>query len=348
MLACLGMFALAGCSSSIPSGAATAGSAEPTERDWYSVYFTQPGNPAMRGYRGGPDQHLAEAIQAARLSVDVAVLDLDLWSLRDALIAAHRRGVAVRLVVDSDYLDGKEIQEIREAGIPVLGDRREGLMHNKFAVIDRSEVWTGSMNYTVSEAYRNNNNLVRLRSPRLAEDYTAEFDEMFVEDLFGPGSPANTPHPVFSVEGVRVEVYFSPDDGVTQQMVELVSSAAESVYFLAYSFTSDDLAEALLERHQAGVEVAGVMETRQVESNTGSDYERFRAEGIDVRLDGNPDNMHHKVLIIDGQIVVTGSFNFSRSAEERNDENTLVLHDPQLAVLYLGEFEKVFSEAQGR
>jgi phosphatidylserine/phosphatidylglycerophosphate/cardiolipin synthase-like enzyme len=312
------------------------------------VYFTQPGDPAMLGYRGGPDQHLADAIQAARLSVDLAVLDLDLWSLRDVLIDAHRRGVAVRLVVESDYLAGKEIQEIREAGIPVLGDRREGLMHNKFAVIDRAEVWTGSMNYTVSEAYRNNNNLIRLRSPRLAENYTAEFDEMFADDLFGPGSPANTPHPVFSVEGVQLEVFFSPDDGVTQQLVELVSRAEESVYFLAYSFTSDDLAGALIERHQSGVEVAGVMEARQVESNTGSEYERLRAEGIDVRLDGNPDNMHHKVLIIDGQIVVTGSFNFSRSAEERNDENTLVVHAPQLAALYLDEFEEVFSEAQNR
>jgi phosphatidylserine/phosphatidylglycerophosphate/cardiolipin synthase-like enzyme len=348
MLACLGMIVLAGCSSPASSGTATAGPAEAHAGDWYSVYFTQPGNPAMRGYRGGPDQHLADAIKVARLTVDLAVLDLDLWSLRDALIDAHRRGVAVRLVVDSDYLAGKEIQEIREAGIPVLGDRREGLMHNKFAVIDRAEVWTGSMNYTVSEAYRNNNNLIRLRSPRLAEDYTAEFDEMFIDDLFGPGSPANTPHPVFSVEGVRVEVYFSPDDGVTRQLVELVSDAEESVYFMAYSFTSDDLARALLERHQAGVEVAGVMEARQVESNTGSDYERLRAEGIDVRLDGNPDNMHHKLLIIDGQIVVTGSFNFSRSAEERNDENILVVHAPQLAALYLGEFEEVFSEAQNR
>ena len=95
--------------------------------------------------------------------------------------------------------------------------------------------------------------------------------------------------------------------------------------FLAYSFTSDDLTAALLERYQTGVDVAGVMEARQVESNTGSDYERLRAAGIDVRLDGNPDNMHHKVLIIDGQTVVTGSFNFSRSAEERNDENSLVM-----------------------
>jgi phosphatidylserine/phosphatidylglycerophosphate/cardiolipin synthase-like enzyme len=348
VLVCLAALALAGCEDQGLSSVPMAELTRPLAGDWYSVYFTQPGNPAMQGYRGGPDQNLADAIGKARLSVDVAVLDLDLWSLRDALIAAHRRGVAVRLVVESDYLDGKEIQELRQAGIPVLGDRREGLMHNKFAVIDRAEVWTGSMNHTVSESYRNNNNLIRLHSSRLAEDYTAEFEEMFDDDLFGPGSPANTPYPAFSVNGAQVKVYFSPDDGVTQRLVELILSAEESVYFLAYSLTSDDLAEALLERHQAGVEIAGVMEARQVESNTGSDYDRLRVAGIDVRLDGNPDNMHHKVLIIDGQTVVTGSFNFSRSAEERNDENTLVLRDPEIAALYLREFEAVYSEAQNR
>lgn len=300
----------------------------------------------MRGYRGGPDRELAQAIESARLSVDVAVLDLDLWSVRDALIAAHRRGVSVRMVVESEYLAGKELQEIQDAGIPVLGDRREGLMHNKFVVIDRAEVWTGSMNYTVSEAYRNNNNLIRLRSPVLAENFTTEFEEMFVDDLFGPGSPANTPHPAFSVDGIQVEVYFSPDDGVTQHLAALISKAEESVYFLAYSFTSDALTAALLERHAAGVDVAGVMEARQVESNVGSDYDLLREAGIDVRLDGNPDNMHHKVLIIDREVVVTGSFNFSRSAEERNDENSVVLHDPRIAALYLAEFEQVFRDAQ--
>jgi phosphatidylserine/phosphatidylglycerophosphate/cardiolipin synthase-like enzyme len=348
MLICLAAFALAGCGQPVHQGAATSEQPQSGATGWYSVYFTRPGDPLARGYRGGPDQHLAEAIETARLSVDVAVLDLDLWSLRDALIAAQRRGVAVRMVVESDYLDSKEIQEIRDAGIPVLGDRREGLMHNKFAIIDRAEVWSGSMNYTVSEAYRNNNNLIRLRSRPLADDYTAEFEEMFVDDLFGPGSPANTPHPEFSVDGSQIEVYFSPDDGVAQRLVELILSAEESVYFLAYSFTSDDLAAALLERNQADIHIAGVMEARQVESNTGSEYERLRAAGIDVRLDGNPDNMHHKVLVIDGAIVVTGSYNFSRSAEERNDENTLVLHDPQIAALYLEEFEKVFSGAQNR
>jgi phosphatidylserine/phosphatidylglycerophosphate/cardiolipin synthase-like enzyme len=230
----------------------------------------------------------------------------------------------------------------------VLGDRRESLMHNKFTVIDRQEVWTGSLNYTISDGYRNNNNLLRLRSVRLAESYTREFDEMFVEDAFGAGSPANTPNPLVQVDGARVEIYFSPDDGAAERLVELVQGAQDSVYFLAYSFTLDELADALIERGQAGVRIAGVMEASQVESNTGSDYQRFLDTGLDVRLDGNPRNMHHKVLIIDETIVVTGSYNFSRSAETRNDENTLVIFDPEIADFYLEEFKRMEKVAEKR
>ena len=333
---------LCGC---LPDPASPAPTLAPTAPviDWYTVYFTDPGGPNARSLRGGPDKKLADAIDEARLSVDVAVLDLDLWSIRDALLAAHRRGVTVRLVTDSDYIDNPEVQALDEAGIPVLGDRQEGLLHDKFTVIDRQEVWTGSMNYTVNDAYRNNNNLIRIRSAKLAEDYTTEFNEMFEDDLFGPHTRADTPYPTLEVGGTQLEVYFSPDDGAAAHLLELIRSARKSIYFLAYSFTSDDLAQALLERAGAGVTVAGVMEASQIESNQGGEYGRFRKAGLEVRLDGNPRQMHHKVMLIDGQIVVTGSYNFSASAERINDENMLVIHDPQVAALYRIEFEKLFN-----
>ncbi|MBN1147604.1 MAG: hypothetical protein JXA78_10140 [Anaerolineales bacterium] len=313
--------------------------------DWYTIYFSEP--VAYGGsLRGGPDQALANAIRAARLSVDVAALQIDLWSLRDALIDAQRRGLAVRIVTESDYLDGAEMQALIEAGIPALGDRREGLMHNKFAVLDRQEIWTGSMNFTINGAYRNNNNLVRIRSSKLAENYTVEFEEMFVDDRFGPGSPANTPHPTFGLDGTLLEVYFSPDDGAASRLLDLIDQANQSIYFLAYSFTSDELAEALIERAANGVSVSGVIEASQYESNIGGQFDRLRAAGLDVRLDGNPRNMHHKVLIIDEAIVVTGSYNFSKSAETRNDENVLILHRPDIAAIYLSEFKDILAEAQ--
>jgi phosphatidylserine/phosphatidylglycerophosphate/cardiolipin synthase-like enzyme len=314
--------------------------------DWYTIYFTDPDDPSARTYRGGPDAALAEAINQARLSVDIAVHDLDLWSVRNALLDAHQRGVSVRVVTESDNQDRTELQELAEAGIPVLGDRRESRMHNKFAIIDRQQVWSGSMNFTVSEGYQNNNNLFEVRSSRLAENYLAEFDEMFVEDRFGPGSPSDTPHPVFSLDGTQVEVYFSPEDGTAARLVDLISEADESVYFMAYSFTSDEIAAAMLERVQAGVMVAGVFDASQYRSNIGTEFDRLLSGGAIVRLDGNPDKMHHKVIIIDDDIVITGSYNFSTSAEEYNDENTMVFHNANIATRYLEEFEKIFLQAQ--
>ena len=78
--------------------------------NWYSIYFTDPDSPTARTYRGGPDAALADAIDQARLSVDVAVHDLNLWSVRNALIDAHQRGVSVRVVTESDNLDRTELQ----------------------------------------------------------------------------------------------------------------------------------------------------------------------------------------------------------------------------------------------
>lgn len=312
---------------------------------WYTVYFTDPAGPSAESFRGGPDAALAEAIDQARLSVEVATDDFDLWSLRDALIAAHRRGVVVRVVAESDNLAVPELQALMQAGIPIVGDRSEGLMHNKFVIIDRWEVWTGSMNFTLSGAYKSNNNLIRLHSPQLAEDYLAEFTEMFDDDRFGPGSPANTPYPSLSIEGTPVEIYFSPDDGTARELIRLIQGAQESIYLLAYSFTSDGIASAILSRARAGVEVIGVFDESQYQSNEGTEFDRMVENGLDIRLDSNPHSMHHKVIIIDEQIVITGSYNFSNNAETRNDENTLVIHNPQIAALYTDEFNKVFQQA---
>ena len=307
------------------------------------VYFTEPTNPAAADFRGGPDAALAAAIDAARSSVDVAIYKLDLWSIRDALIGAHRRGVQVRVVAESDNLGEREMQQLIAAGIPVVDDRRAGRMHNKFVVIDGYEVWSGSMNFTVNGAYRNNNDLIRLRSTRLAENYQTEFDEMFTAGLFGEAVGFDTPYPSLSLNGVRVENYFSPDDGVAARIVALIGKAQESVVFAAFSFASDAIAEAMIAQARRGVVVSGVFEEEQYRSNQGGEFDGLRSAGLDVRLDGNVYNMHHKFIVIDGQVVITGSYNFSRSAEERNDENVLVIYDPAIAAQYLDEFERLMA-----
>jgi phosphatidylserine/phosphatidylglycerophosphate/cardiolipin synthase-like enzyme len=313
---------------------------------WYTIYFTDPSSPIAESYRGGPDEGLAKAIEAARLSLDMAIYDLNLWSVRDALISAHRRGVLVRVVTESDNMDELEIQELKEAGIDVLGDRHEGLMHDKFVVIDGMEVWTGSMNFTTGGGYLDNNNLLRIQSPELAKDYTHEFEQMFVDDHFGSEKTLATPNPNVTIDGSLVESYFSPEDGTLQRLLAAVDGAQESICFLAYSFTVDELSQAMIERAAAGVKVMGVFDKDQYHSNQGTEFDRLKNAGLDIRLDGNPRLMHHKVIIIDGKVVVTGSYNFSYNAEQNNDENTLIIHNQEFAGEYLAEFQRIYLQAQ--
>src|SRR4030066_1739001 len=128
---------------------------------------------------------------------------------------------------------------------------------------------------------------------------------MFLEDHFGTRKTSNIPDPTITVNDSLIEVYFSPQDGALEHILEVVNSAQKSIYFLAYSFTSDELADALIEQINLGVTVRGIFDKDQYHSNSGTEFENLRNAGIDVNLDGNPRLMHHKVIIIDQQIVIT-------------------------------------------
>lgn len=325
--------------------------------DWMRVYFTSPRYPDDDAYHhSGVDEHLVAAINQAQGSVDVAAYDFDLQSVADALIAAHARGVQVRFVTDSDNADEDAVLALQDAGIPVVEDRRaSGLMHNKFVVIDRQRVWTGSWNLTENGTYRNNNNAVLITSAALAKNYSAEFEEMFAGE-FGPTSPAKVPNPQIAISfqtadgqmhEVAVENYFSPEDGVAAHILAEIAHAQSRIRFMAFSFTSDEIADALIERARAGVIVQGVFEERNAESEYGQ-YSRLRDAGLDVWLDSNPYIMHHKVIIIDDATVILGSYNFTSNAENANDENLLVIRDPEVAARFVVEFGRVYEAARTR
>ena len=314
--------------------------------DAVAVYFTDPQAAQASARRGGPDEALAQAIAAAQTSVDMAMFNLSLPSIRDALLEAHRRGAAVRLVVDSETYHDEVPEQLRSAGIAVVSDQRQELMHNKFTVIDGQEVWTGSLNLSTGGTYSDYNNLVRIRSTRLAQDYTAEFEEMFLDDCFGSNSPANTPYPRITLDGRTLEVYFLPEDDVEDRLLDLVGGARESVNFLAYSLTLDYLAGTLTDLAQDGVSVRGVMDAEQAASNQGGEYDRLLDAGLDVRLDPYDGLMHHKVIVIDGQYVVFGSANFTTGGLFKNDENLIILDDPEIARLFNAEFERIYAQSQ--
>lgn len=313
---------------------------------WFELYFTDPASPISSQGTGGVDGPLVEAIDAARLSIDVAAYSISLNSVRDALIRAHNRGATVRVVMESTNMDRSDPQRMIEAGIPIIGDNHDGLMHDKFIVIDKSEIWMGSMNFTDSGAYDDNNNFMRIHSTKIAEDYSKEFNEMFVDKKFGEDVVPETPNPTVTIDGTRIDIYFSPDDGVLTALVPLLESAQKSIFFLAYSFTSNQLGDLVREKAVAGLTIAGVMDEEQVKSNQGTEFDPFRQADLDVRIDGIDGLMHHKVFVIDQKIVAFGSYNFSQSAEERNDENLIIVYNPVIAHQFVLEFERVQGQAQ--
>ncbi len=313
--------------------------------DFYAVYFTNPVIPFDDVTTGGVEEHLIALIDAAQSSIDAAMFEFNLQNVADALIAAHERGVTVRVVYDDEHTeDDPQIEQLIDAGIPATPDERGAYMHNKFFVFDRATVWTGSMNITINGSYRNNNNVIVIRSSKLAQNYTTEFEEMFRGE-FGPDSPADTPNPVFSLNGVQIENYFAPEDDVMPRLVAAVSNANTSIHLMIFSFTEDSLGQAILERARNGVEVAGIFETRGANTEY-SECNNLLSAGLNVRLDGNPRTFHHKVIIIDGSVVALGSFNFSENAATSNDENLLIIHDAGVAALYEAEFNQRMAQAQ--
>ena len=335
-----------------PSGS-TARRPEPTPAaGWYQVYFTSPKYPDKASdHHGSLDDDLAALINTAKSSIDIAIYQLDLPNVTQALIDAKQRGATVRVVTDIDILnDSKEnpsFRQLEKAGIPVVGGNSNAIMHDKFVVLDGAAVWTGSWNFTENDTYRYNNNGIRIESPELAHNYTVTFEKMFSDKKFGPQRKPGGTTPRLTIGGGAFENYFAPEDKVAEKIVPRLKQAATTIDFMAFSFTDDDIGNAVLDRARAGVKVRGVFETTGSETQY-SEYGKMKKAGLDVWQDGNPYLMHHKVFIIDGKTVIFGSFNFSQSAETENDENLLIVDDTALAQQFEAEFARVYDQAKKR
>jgi phosphatidylserine/phosphatidylglycerophosphate/cardiolipin synthase-like enzyme len=216
-------------------------------------------------------------------------------------------------------------------------------MHNKFIVLDHAVVWTGSWNLTINDTFRNNNNMLRLADEQLADNYTRKFQLLFA-GKGGPGHPVELSTSVVNLAGYRIKTTFAPDNDITGEVVQAIKDARQSIDILAFTFTSDRIGDALLAARKRGVKIRVVIESRNA-SGTGSEYKRFKTNKLDVRQDGNCYVMHDKVIIIDGHEVITGSFNWTRQAQEQNDENALFIDNDGLAQHYANEFTNIYAQA---
>ena len=315
--------------------------------EFYNIFFTRPTCPPSDSRFGSIDDLIAQDIGNATYAIDVAAFDLDLLPVIDALIEAEDNGIEVRVVTDDEHNPESTTNRLRRNGISVVEDKRSGLMHNKFIVIDDRFVWVGSMNFAETGVYCNDNNVVRFDSPDLAFNYVDEFNEMFDDRSFGPTSPQNT-LPDLTLGEIDIENHFGPDIELGPVLAREIARADDEVLFMAFSFTSEDIGEAMIERAEAGLEVRGVFENvgSDAAASYYNDFRRTRLDNLEVRKDGNPRIMHHKVVILDRDTTIFGSFNFSNAANNNNDENIIIVRDPVFATYFIEEFETVWLEAE--
>ena len=290
------------------------------------------------------DRILASKLDNADISLDCALHQIKNGIILSALLNACKRGVKIRIVTESDYYMEDSVQNLISHGIFVLKDsRNSGLMHNKYIIIDGKSVWTGSFNTTDRGAYYNNNNAVLIHSEEVAHNFSQNFHEMFFLHKFGSTRP-ETVNPVIKLsDETVVRTYFSPEDNVAEKIINLICEAETSIYFMAFSFTNNDIGSAVLKRFDEGLDIKGVFEGKQ-NNEKYSEFYKMKNAGIPVKEDHSKYNMHHKVMIIDKKIVITGSYNFSINAEKNNDENIVIIENPSLAKKYLEEFNKLYDE----
>lgn len=136
----------------------------------------------------------------------------------------------------------------------------------------------------------------------------------------------------------KIQVYFSPNGGTTKAIVAAIDKAESSILVQAYYITSKPIIDAIISAKQRKVDVKVIADKVNFDNNKG-EYTKYVVQifqsGVPVFIDGKHPIAHSKIIIIDKSIVITGSFNFTSSAENRNAENTLIINDPGLAKAYI-------------
>ncbi len=321
---------LTGCGT--PVGGADQGIAEDPN---LSVFFSDTDGESRRY---GIDNRMIEDITHAQRRIRVAIYHLTSEPLTEALIDAHRSGIDVEVYTDDGHAGDTEMVALKNGGISVRDDGDDGaLMHDKFMIIDSQIVWSGSTNYTPSAFYKNDENAVRIEDAVVAATYAKEFEALYTH-------AAVVPQPYTSD---ALEIYFSPENDFRGRMLTLIDHATTSIHFLIFSFTNRAIADALIRAAHRGVEVKGVFD-KGWSGNRYSKDEYLSDAGIDVAYDANPYTLHDKVMILDGKTVITGSYNFTNSANDRNAENALVIHKEAIADVYENAFDAVEALARSR
>lgn len=320
------------------------------------------------------DDKLIDYINACQSTLDIAIYNSYSTSsssgIAGAINNAYARGVQVRVIYDGST--SSAMIPLLNPSIPTLASPTSssyGIMHNKFVIFDADSsdpnipwVWTGSTNWTAVQIDGpDRNNVIAIQDQTLAQAYKIEFEEMWGSNTlspnttvskFGPYKTDNTPHS-FVIGGKVVNSYFSPSDGVSAKIIDVINSANTDIEIADMLITRDDIRDALINKYNAGLTAINAVFDSQ--NPSGNDFLALQtAIGNTKVVKYSGDGiLHHKFMLVDNfnaasdPQILTGSHNWSTSAEARNDENTLIVHDKIVADQYFQAFAYLYNFAGG-
>ncbi len=332
--------------------------------------YTQKAQYGGSGFSGVPDCFFTEETKVSEVisgvldntnyTLDVALYNLQIPVLSQKILDARDRGVKVRVIIDYDHVYpeiGKEIKFLIDNGVDlklIKGIGGSGSMHNKYAVFDGAALQTGSANWSLSAENASFENMMFVYDKDIIEGFQKNF-----EWLWTYASPANAryekpamlapapadPGPSVELNGEIFPKYiFSPNGGTQDMIVKAIDSAMTEVDAAMFTFTSEPIFNALKRASARGINVKLMVHAGQkfpfmadaLRSGLGLKLAKGRVEkGL----------MHNKYVVIDNKFLANGSFNWTKTAEIYNFENTIFTVNPVYVAPYKAEFEKLYSKA---
>ncbi len=293
-------------------------------------------------------------IENVSSTLDIAMYNTSRAPIVQAVNRAAQRGVRVRYLAD-DETSNSALTGI--LSFPVLFRTGDGLMHNKFIIgdaeiPDSAWLWTGSTNFSSNQLSSDPNNAFVIKDQAMAQNYLREFEEFWGDSLnhadgtSGISKTDNTAH-IFKMGETIIESYFSPSDETNCHIVDAIRSADHHIEIGLLLLTKEDLVDELISLKQKGVHVRVIVEDEESSSLALS---RLTQAGVETAIHELSPIFHHKYAIVDegyagsDPLVITGSHNWTFSADNINDENTLIVHNQSFANIFRQEFEARWSE----
>jgi phosphatidylserine/phosphatidylglycerophosphate/cardiolipin synthase-like enzyme len=330
---------------------------------------------------GAPDDlcdTIVKFINAAQEELYIAVQELEHRPIAEAIIEAKQRGVKVRVIVESMYLtldepvedawspgganeeNRKVFAALLRSKVEIILDLNPETFHQKFVVRDpdgsRAAVLTGSTNFTPTGTGQNLNHIMIMHGKRMAQVYKEEFDEAW-NGTFGVKRKRHEPKPkTYKVAGISIKVLFAPDHSPEMEIMKQMLKARKQVDFAMFTFAerSSGIDDTMIALRWANIPVRGVLDRRQGNQKWAA-TRPLMENGVELwwpKKDSGVRKVHHKLVVIDKQVVIAGSFNYTGPANALNDENIFVVGDidkpnekqQQFAQYALTEIERIIKD----